>query len=183
MLSMSQEENKGNEKETMNNTNSIENRKLRDKAYYLQNREKILARNERWRKSNMDKSRMINMKKNRRRRSTSEGRLHDNVSRYMRKCLKGNKAGKSWEQLVGYTVEDLKRHMEQLFTEGMTWEKYLAGEIQLDHKKPIAYFRSIADQKTAFKECWALTNLQPLWKKDNQSKGAKLNWQPKVNIV
>lgn len=28
-----------------------------------------------------------------------------------------------------------------------------------------------------FRECWALSNLQPLWAKDNMSKHARTDWQ------
>ena len=49
----------------------------------------------------------------------------------------------------------------------MSWENY--GEWHIDHKKPISKF----DKKTNLKIINSLCNLQPLWAKDNLSKGNK----------
>ena len=42
----------------------------------------------------------------------------------------------------------------------------------IDHIRPVSsfYFTKIEDKE--FKECWALSNLQPLWASENCSKGA-----------
>lgn len=76
-------------------------------------------------------------------------------------------------ELLGYDVSDLKAHLESLFVDGMTWEKYLSGEIHVDHIRPVASFDIKSDRCPEFKKCWSLDNLQPLWAKDNLSKGAK----------
>ena len=52
----------------------------------------------------------------------------------------------------------------------MTWDNH--GEWHIDHIKPCASFDlTDADQQ---RECFNYTNLQPLWAKDNLSKGAKI---------
>lgn len=86
--------------------------------------------------------------------------------------LKGNKNGRHWEGLVGYTVEELMAHLEAQFKPGMTWDNY--GEWHIDHIRPIASFNFTSPDDPEFRECWALENLQPLWAKENQQKGAKL---------
>ncbi len=86
------------------------------------------------------------------------------------KKVKASKGGKSWKELVDYTPQDLKNHIESLFTEGMTWEKFCNGEIHLDHKIPKSWFKYESPNDPEFKKCWALENLQPLWAKDNLKK-------------
>ena len=78
---------------------------------------------------------------------------------------------KSTFYLLGYTIEELMSHLESKFTEGMTWDNY--GEWHVDHKKPMTLFEFTSTDDEGFKECWALDNLQPLWGKDNLSKGTR----------
>lgn len=83
----------------------------------------------------------------------------------------GRKAFKT-EDLIGCTVAALRNQLQGQFTDGMTWEKFLNGEIHIDHKVPCASFDlSDPDQQ---KLCFHYTNLQPLWAKDNLSKSDTL---------
>lgn len=66
---------------------------------------------------------------------------------------------------LGYSAEDLKTHMESLFKKGMSWENH--GEWHIDHIRPVSSFSK--DDKIS--DVNALSNLQPLWKKDNFTKG------------
>jgi len=43
---------------------------------------------------------------------------------HIRHSLKGKKAGRRWEKLVGYTLEDLREHLESQFDNKMNWENY-----------------------------------------------------------
>jgi len=81
-----------------------------------------------------------------------------------------DKANKTFN-LLGYTIEELMIHLEKQFTDGMTWENY--GEWHVDHKKPMTLFEFHSTDDEGFKECWSLDNLQPLWEKDNLSKGIR----------
>lgn len=90
----------------------------------------------------------------------------------IRKALAGNKAGRKWEDLVGYTVKDLMMRLEGLFSEGMTWENM--GEWHVDHIIPKSSFDYKDTGDASFKEAWALDNLQPLWAADNMSKGVSM---------
>lgn len=78
-----------------------------------------------------------------------------------------NKRGHYFE-ILGYTQEDLKIHLEKQFNNGMTWDNY--GEWHVDHIRPITSFtfKDISDDE--FKECWSLENLQPMWGSENISK-------------
>ncbi len=107
---------------------------------------------------------------------TQKQKLGTNISRLVRQYLnkngKRNKCGRKWEQVVGYTIEDLRLHLESQFIDGMTWENY--GKWHVDHIIPISFFVFDSIDDVEFKMCWRLENLQPLWAKDNLSKSYKL---------
>lgn len=92
------------------------------------------------------------------------------MSRNINKSLKGNKRGRKWETLVGYTVKDLEFYLKSKFTNSMTWEKFLNGDIVIDHVIPKTMFIYKNTQDIQFKYCWELKNLQPLWHDDNERK-------------
>lgn len=86
--------------------------------------------------------------------------------------LKGStKGGRSWEAILGYSTEDLKAHIERQFQRGMSWDNY--GEWHVDHIVPVAEFAFTSADDPEFKACWALTNLRPLWARDNLTKREK----------
>lgn len=91
------------------------------------------------------------------------------ISNNLRHALKEKKAGRHWEILLGYTVEDLIQHIDNLLTNGMTWENY-GSYWHLDHVKPKSWFKYQSTNDPAFKECWALSNLQPMVALDNMKK-------------
>lgn len=89
--------------------------------------------------------------------------------------LNGKKNGRSWEELVGYTLNDLMKHLEGKFLPGMTWENRAKKGWHIDHIKPKSSFNYTLSEDPEFKECWALENLQPLWWIDNIRKGCKIS--------
>lgn len=81
-----------------------------------------------------------------------------------------SKSGRSWEKIVGYNLQDLIRHLESKFQEGMNWDNY--GSVwHIDHKVPDSLFDYSSYYDESFKKCWSLENLQPLFSKDNIRKG------------
>ena len=110
--------------------------------------------------------------KHRLRRATPKGTLDDRIKVAIWKALRGNKAGRSWESLVGYTLTDLYRHIERQFTKGMGWHNM--GEWHIDHIRPRASFDYQTPECDAFRQCWSLTNLRPLWARDNIIKGDRV---------
>jgi hypothetical protein len=87
-------------------------------------------------------------------------------------CLKEANVVKyqSTFKLLGYTIEELMLHLENQFTNGMTWDNY--GEWHVDHIVPMSSFSFETIECENFKKCWSLKNLQPLWAEDNLSKGS-----------
>lgn len=78
----------------------------------------------------------------------------------------GAKSAKTME-LVGCTIPELRQHLESLFTDGMSWENI--GKWHIDHKMPCAMFDLSKPEEQ--RKCFLWSNLQPLWEKDNLSKG------------
>ena len=77
------------------------------------------------------------------------------------------------KEIIGCEVEELKTHIESKFVNGMSWDN--RGQWHIDHIVPLASAKSLDE---VIKLCH-YTNLQPLWAKDNLSKGCKLQQQPK----
>jgi len=102
--------------------------------------------------------------------SYKKKRLSNTVSTRMRQSLNGCKYGRHWEDLVGYTLNELKIHLELLFQDGMTWKNHGLFGWHIDHKRPINSFNITSYNCDDFKECWSLDNLQPLWATDNLKK-------------
>lgn len=109
--------------------------------------------------------------KARARRSTPEGLLNARMTCAVRRALEGGKAGRKWTRLVGYTADELRKHIERQFLPGMSWAE--AGAFHIDHIRPLASFNFDSAEHPEFRDAWALTNLRPLWANQNISKGAK----------
>ena len=96
-------------------------------------------------------------------------RLDVNIASIISTSLKGKKAGKKWEGLVGYTIDDLMKHLEKQFDDKINWGNY-GSYWSVDHIKPRSLFKYKTTEDPEFKKCWALENLQPLEKKINIKK-------------
>lgn len=107
-------------------------------------------------------------------------KLGCSISTGINRSLKGKKNGFHWEDLVGFSLDDLIQHLEKQFTNGMTWDNY--GEWEIDHIIPVSAFNFSSADDYDFKMCWALNNLQPLWRKANAHKGSKVirGFQPSL---
>ena len=136
-----------------------------------------------WRVAHPDMTKEQRRKHNSKTRSTVKGKLNSIMSQTIWRSLRGSKAKHHWEDLVGYTVDQLRMHIEKLFKPGMTWENY--GTVwHIDHKMPKAVFNYEHPGDIDFRICWSLKNLQPLEAKKNLSKGAKIDkpFQPSLKL-
>jgi hypothetical protein len=101
-------------------------------------------------------------------------KLKHNIKTLLTVKLKAHNFKKEYKttvELLGYTIEELKRHLESQFQEGMTWENYGLKGWHIDHKTPDSWFYYESTNDEQFKIAWSLSNLQPLWAKDNLKKG------------
>lgn len=87
---------------------------------------------------------------------------------------RGAKTGRRWEDLVGYGVADLKKHLKSTMPDNYSWQDFLNGELQIDHITPITAFNFDFPEHIDFKRCWALENLRLLPASENISKKNKL---------
>ena len=153
-----------------------------NKAYRSKNNKKFIAYNKLYHKANPQKIAKYHKVYYEKKRNDYKYRLSRNISGNMRYSLRGNKNGSRWERLVSFTTEQLKKHLEKLFTEGMSWDNYGKNGWEIDHKIPIDVFNFTNPEHDDFKRCWALENLQPMWKKENILKSNKLtkHFQPSL---
>jgi hypothetical protein len=114
------------------------------------------------------------------RRNNYKRRYEEDILYRLRICLSARirlgikKAGfikkNESETILGCTIEEVRKHIESKFTEGMSWSNH--GRWEIDHIYPI----SLATSETELIELFHYTNLQPLWKKDNRRKSNRVDF-------
>jgi len=80
---------------------------------------------------------------------------------------------------LGCSIYDLKIHLENKFTKGMSWDNI--GKWHIDHVKPLSSFD--LSYRKQFLEACNYINLQPLWAVDNLKKGNKIINNDKDNKI
>jgi len=110
--------------------------------------------------------------------------LNRKMSSTINYSLRGDKKGKHWEILVGYTLNDLIKRLKRTMPKDYTWQDYLQGKLHIDHIIPISAFNFTKAEHIDFKNCWALSNLRLLPAKENMIKHNKLSksFQPALKI-
>ena len=149
--------------------------KASQKAYYQKNRAVKIKQAVEYAAKNRDQTN-ANMRDWHRRKRASDTayRLRSAVSAHIRYSLAFNKGGQKWETLVDFTLNDLRAHLEKQFVKGMTWENYGRTGWHIDHIQPVTSFDIQSPDDEAFKACWSLSNLRPLWATENISKGNRI---------
>lgn len=112
-------------------------------------------------------------------------RLNDSFSAGIRTSLKENKAGQHWEDLVPYTLQQLKEHLESQFDENMNWNNY-GSYWEVDHVIPKNTFEFTTYTDKEFQICWSLDNLRPLEKVVNRQRpkdGSDISEELKQKIL
>jgi len=154
--------------------------KNKKKEYRDKNREKVLNATRKWVNENYDKyvekkkeyyTSEIGLKKKRENHHKNKEKNNHIIAwrRILINTIKRvgtSKEGKT-NELLGYSTLQLKEHIEKQFKDGMSWENW--GKWHIDHIKPVSKF----DKSEKISIINSLDNLQPLWAKDNLSKGGK----------
>lgn len=141
-------------------------KRIYDSEYSLKNKNKIKERCKNWKQNNKDK---INKYNRERASSDLNYKILHNLRNRVGNAIKFNYKSTSTKELLGCSIEYLRLYLEDMFDDDMSWYNY--GLWHIDHIRPCASFNlSDLDQQ---KQCFHYTNLQPLWAKDNLSKGAK----------
>lgn len=110
--------------------------------------------------------------KERMRRQIRKADTNDGIAEIIRQSIKRGAESSKVEKALGYSVQQLRTHLERQFTKGMTWDKFKNGEIHIDHIIPKKSFDLSCREE--WKVCWSLPNLRPLWARQNISKGARV---------
>ena len=147
--------------------------KERRKRYYGCNKERLNEENKRWYRENRHH---VNKKKKHRYDNDPTYQLTMRLRTRTRFAFLNSpfkKKSKTFA-MIGCTQDKLFKHIEQQFTEGMSWDRL--GEIEIDHIIPLS---SAQTEEELIALCH-YTNLQPLWATHNRSKGAKMpvDFQP-----
>lgn len=74
------------------------------------------------------------------------------------------------EDILGYSLADLKARLVSTLQRGQSWDQYLTAELVIDHKVPLCRF-NLSDGRQ-FIRAWALSNLQLLTWEANAAKAA-----------
>lgn len=89
-------------------------------------------------------------------------RLNCAMKAGLRRGLLDGKGGQRWEDLAGYSLESLSRHLERQFDRAMSWDNYGDGGWHVDHIRPLDAYEFTTTECEDFKAAWALSNLRPL---------------------
>lgn len=174
-----------------------ERRREIDAVWQRANREKVNEKSRRWRERNREKVAEYNRRyraenaglvsgikrewnernpaavaaHGAKRRANPKYKLEATIRTRLHATLaKGAKSARTFDAL-GFTIDDLRHHLERQFTRGMTWANY--GEWHVDHILPLSGFSYETPNCPDFRAAWALSNIRPLWAGDNIKKGAK----------
>jgi len=148
--------------------NNSEKKRQIDNKYYKKNKEAIKLRNKKYREKNKERIKNYTKKRWNKIKNNSVLLLNSRFSSYIRTSLYRNKNGNHWENLVGYTINELIEHLEEISE--FTIQDYLEQDLHLDHIIPISSYTFTSHEDEEFKKCWNLRNLRLITAKENLSK-------------
>lgn len=92
-----------------------------------------------------------------------------NIRSLLRMALKKHRHRKAsrLRDILGCSIAEFRRHIAKQFVDGLGWANY--GQWELDHIVPLSSARTGADVITLFHH----TNMRPMYRAANRSKGAK----------
>jgi superfamily II DNA helicase RecQ len=168
--------------------NSKPDVKLRNKTYRQDNKVALRKKEKAWRLKNPEKHKEIARKKSQKQNKKPMSKIKHHISWCVSKALikqNTSKANKSIINYLGYSIQELKEHLEKQFESWMTWDNYGVYKLsswkdddkstwtwQIDHVIPHSTFKYISMKDGEFKKCWALENLRPYSAKQNVLDGA-----------
>lgn len=164
------------------------NRRTIEKWYHPSIRNKKNEDRRNYRKNNLEKCREYDKKKAKEYRQTRKEeianirkkyfqkkmknpklKIEHNLRRRLNTVIKQQKVTKRdhFLKLLGCSLEECKKYLEDRFKEGMTWENY--GSVwHIDHIMPCSSFNLLLSEEQ--KKCFNYKNLQPLFVEDNLKK-------------
>ena len=139
--------------------------------FYLANLEEITLRKKKYYNENSAKVIACNLAYiNKRSKVDYEYRLSRNLRSRLNLAIRNNYIGGKAVRELGCSVKEFKQYLESKFQPGMMWENYGPKGWHIDHIKPLASFDLTKEEE--IKVACNYINLQPMWAKDNLSKGS-----------
>lgn len=158
-------------------------RNLKNRIRHHSNRNDKILKSKEWRQKNpnhykqyyeKNKSQIFQKRKiyrNERYKKDLKFKLCCNLRSSLHRILVDKKDNKALE-LLGCTIEQFKQHIESLWQDGMSWENWSKHGWHIDHIYPLSKIDPNNREELA-KVCH-YSNLQPLWAKENISKGNRV---------
>jgi hypothetical protein len=142
--------------------------KIYKQIYFQINKKRLQLINKSWKLVNRQKlNKLVRIYNKKRRQSDINFKIRHYLSTRLYQGLKGFNKSKKTMDLLGCSIDKLKKHLEKQFMDGMSWSNY--GKWHVDHIKPCASFN--LSKPSEQRKCFHYINLQPLWAKDNLVKG------------
>ena len=135
-------------------------------SWYYANKARANQSARAWSRNNRDKRLTARRKRYRERIETDVNfKLDFSMRGALQRLIK--KGGSSTK--LPYSADMLRQRIECQFTPGMSWSNY--GDWEIDHKIPMSMMLARGEVRHHIVN--ALCNLQPMWKHQNRSKGAR----------
>lgn len=140
----------------------------RNKLYYQKNKEKVKAQTSEYQRKNKEARNAYKSKWNKRKSLIDSDfaallAMRKMVSRVFDRLNQKRRETVRTVEFLGFTTDEFKAHIERQFQPGMTWEN--RKEWHVDHIVPLSSFD--LNCETERKRANALTNLRPIWKREN----------------
>ncbi len=139
------------------------------KKYKEKNKEKLCKQNSEYNKKNLEK---FNRLRRERSKIDLDYKIKTNLRTRLHHAIKDRTKSKRTFDLLGCSINQLKKHLESQFVERMTWDNYGLHGWHIDHKKPCNLFDLTKESEQL--KCFNFKNLQPLWAIDNWKKGNRI---------
>lgn len=156
---------------------NIEDQQVYHKQYRETNKSKITSQIKEWRSNNKESQNAYYANKRR----DPLYKLAHNLRSRLYDFLKGKVKHKNTESLTGCSFEELKKHLENQFEPGMTWDNY-GSHWSIDHIEPLISIDP--NDKIAIERVANYLNLRPLTISENSRKATKdKKWKKTQKLV
>lgn len=146
--------------------------KQKHKEYYFSNKKEIRQKQKQYYVSHKQEIRQHNNQyQYNRSKIDIQYKLRKSVRHRLYLARKNNQKAGSAVRDLGCTILELKIYIESKFQPGMSWDNWCNNGWHIDHIIPLDSL-DLTDREQLLKACH-YTNLQPLWAKDNISKGGR----------
>ena len=143
------------------------------KEYYKKNKESFKINHNNYIQRNRKKwNKYISNYINNRLKTNPDFKLRANLRKRLSRALKGKIKADTTMNLVGCSRKYLINYIESQFDDEMSWSAYLESSIHIDHIIPCSSFDLTNEEEQ--RRCFHYSNLQPLWARDNKSKGNRI---------